>query len=207
MPRALCVPCRQEIVRRHCGGESLTQISEALNLSYWSVRGICRRYRDRGEDGLKPDYDRCKARPLRSDRKVHRAALWLKRRHPQWGAGLIRTLISERWPDRPLPHPRTFQRWFRAARLHRVRQRRLRSDPQWAKEPHEVWQMDAVEKVRLADGNPACWLTLTDEATGAILSTAPFPPGTDRLRGTGSGPGGAGDGLPPVGRAEAAAGG
>jgi hypothetical protein len=29
--------------------------------------------------------------------------------------------------------------------------------------PHEVWQVDAVEKQRLADGHQASWLTVTDE--------------------------------------------
>ena len=35
--------------------------------------------------------------------------------------------------------------------------------------PHEVWQVDAVEKQRLANGHQASWLTVTDEATGAIV--------------------------------------
>jgi transposase InsO family protein len=35
--------------------------------------------------------------------------------------------------------------------------------------------MDAVERLRLADGSGACWLRLTDECSGAILGTAAFP--------------------------------
>lgn len=34
--------------------------------------------------------------------------------------------------------------------------------------------MDAKERMRLADGTGACWLTVTDEASGAILYTATF---------------------------------
>jgi hypothetical protein len=48
-------------------------------------------------------------------------------------------------------------------------------DDRRAQEPHEVWQMDAVERLRLADGSGACWLRLTDECSGAILATQPFP--------------------------------
>jgi hypothetical protein len=44
-----------------------------------------------------------------------------------------------------------------------------------ASEPHQVWQMDAVECLRLLDGSAACWLRLTDECSGAILATSVFP--------------------------------
>jgi hypothetical protein len=42
---------------------------------------------------------------------------------------------------------------------------------------HEVWQADAVEKAKLADGHEASWLTVTDECSGAILATELSPPG------------------------------
>lgn len=40
---------------------------------------------------------------------------------------------------------------------------------------HEVWAVDAKEQMKLHDATGACWLTLTDEASGAILSTRAFP--------------------------------
>src|SRR5262249_3494228 len=42
--------------------------------------------------------------------------------------------------------------------------------------PHDTWQMDAVEQLRTADGQGACWLRLVDEYTGAFLGTTVFPP-------------------------------
>ena len=45
-----------------------------------------------------------------------------------------------------------------------------------AVEPHEIWQVDAVENVPLATGQRISWLTVTDEASGAILATEVSPP-------------------------------
>jgi hypothetical protein len=49
------------------------------------------------------------------------------------------------------------------------------SDEYRSREPHEVWQMDAVEGLKLKDGSGACWLRISDEYTGAILATFVFP--------------------------------
>ena len=51
MPRALPVPIREEIVRRHQQGEELAVIAVELGLSYHTVRQIWRLYRTRGADG------------------------------------------------------------------------------------------------------------------------------------------------------------
>ena len=184
MPGAIPRPTREEIVRRHEQGESLSWIAEDLGLSFWTVRKVWRRYRDEGESGLTPRYDRCGRHGLRFERKVHRAALWLKRLHPRWGATLIRTILQDRWPEMAVPSERTLQRWWQEAGLNRRPQRQVRMNHARSKEPHEVWQIDAVEGRRLASGAVVSWMTVQDEYTGAILETAVFPPQADQ-RGTG----------------------
>jgi hypothetical protein len=47
-------------------------------------------------------------------------------------------------------------------------------DDRRANEPHEVWQMDAVEGLKLLNDSGACWLRITDERSGAILLTEVF---------------------------------
>lgn len=47
-------------------------------------------------------------------------------------------------------------------------------NPDRACEPHQVWQMDAVEGLKLLDGSFASWLRISDEFTGAILATYLF---------------------------------
>lgn len=196
MPRALSVPLREEIVERHRRGETLASVAGEMALPYYTVRKVWRYHARRGS--LQPRYDRCGRPGVRSSRWAHRSALWLKRRHPRWGAGLILTLLRERRPEEPLPHERTLQDWFKRAGLTRPRSPGAPPLPQErgrASEPHEVWQMDAKEQVALGDGTQVCWLTLTDEASGALLGAEVFPPGALGPGGTLGGESGAVPGL------------
>jgi hypothetical protein len=176
MPAAVAVPIREQIVAQHQAGQSLGSIAQALGLSVWTVRRIWRRYRVQGAVGLVPGYGHSGRRGPCSPRLSWRAAVWLKRLHPTWGAGLILTLLKCRWPEQAWPQPRTLQRWFVQAGLASPRRRRLPAAHVWSGAPHAVWQMDAKEGVRLADGAHACWLGLIDECSGALLEAVVFPP-------------------------------
>lgn len=207
MPRAVDVPVRQAIVAQHEAGQSLVKVAQGLGLSYWTVRQIWRRYRARGAAGLTSDHADCGVRGPRGPRLVWRAAVWLKRQHRGWGAGLIATLLRCRWPDLAVPHERSLQRWFRQAGLASPRRRRLPTPRLWSRAPHDAWQMDAKEQVRLRDGQYACWLTLTDEHSGAILGAAVFPPALLGGRAAGGSAGRTAAALQPMGVAGRAAGG
>jgi hypothetical protein len=70
------------------------------------------------------------------------------------------------------------QRWFRQAGLAPApRGRRPHSGSGRARQPHEVWQVDATEHVRLANGQQVSWLRIVDEHTAAVLDTTVFPHG------------------------------
>jgi hypothetical protein len=176
MPRAIPLPIRHQIVDRHRAGESLPAIAADLGLSPWTVRTRWRRARDQGAAGLAPAYARCGHAGLRSSARIARAACWLRRRHPGWGARLILTILHARSPDEPLPHPRTVERWFRARELLAPPAPRRSPPPPRSPTPHAVWQLDAKEQIRLADASWASWLVASDEASGAIVATAVFPP-------------------------------
>jgi hypothetical protein len=67
------------------------------------------------------------------------------------------------------------QRWLRHAGLTPPPALLVRRpDQSRAGEPHQVWQMDAVERLKLLDGSGACWLRISDEFSGAILLTEVF---------------------------------
>jgi hypothetical protein len=177
MPSAIALPIRQQMIERRRRGATIAAIAAEFAISYWSVRTIIRRYRDRGASGLRPDYHRCGAKGCRYQRRVYRGALWLKRHHPSWGAGFIRVLLQQRWSDMQLPSERTLQRWFKA---HRPPSLPTPETPtakrQSAADVHQVWQLDATSHQRLADGSGASWVTLVDEASGAHLDSVAFPP-------------------------------
>jgi hypothetical protein len=109
---------------------------------------------------------------------VYDQALELRRCHPTWGAGLIRVVLHERWPQRALPSTRTLRRWFSPAGLGPApRGRKPMQHRPRATRAHAVWQMDAAEQLRLQTGEQVSWLRLTDECSGAVLGTKVFAVG------------------------------
>lgn len=176
MTTVIPVPLRREIVTRHQAGEPLSKIAQQLNLSVWGVRKIWRQYRDNGEAGLAIRYGQSGRSGLRGERLIYRAAVWLKRRHPGWGAGLIRVLLAERYPQAVIPHQRTLQRWFRQQQLSVPPMRRPPVERHRAERVHDVWQLDATSHQRLADGTPVSWISLVDEHSGAVLESRAFSP-------------------------------
>jgi hypothetical protein len=174
MPAPLAVEIRREIVKRHQAGESLKAISQDMRLPYETTRKIWRHWRKYGK--LSANYEQAKRRGTRRYTDVYALAIEMKRDHPKWGAQLIRLKLEARHED--LPSVRTLQRWFREAGVSRSpKASKKRSEyVKRGQAVHEVWAVDAKERMRLADGSSACWLVVTDEASGAILGTQSFPP-------------------------------
>lgn len=177
MPSPTPLPIRRAIWRRWCDGQDAPRIAEELGLAPRTVRHLLRRFRDRGEAGIAPDY----RPPARADDPehlaAHDAAIALRREHPGWGAPLIRSLLLRDRPAAAVSSARSLQRAFRRAglgpppRSEQPPPRRCR-----AAGPHEVWQMDACEAIPTAGGG-ASWLRVVDEFTGAPLATRVFSRG------------------------------
>lgn len=178
MGRAVELAVRRLIVERHERGEAFGQIAQQLGLSYWTVRSIYRSWHKQGNQALQTHYERC-GRPAkrRLDSHMWRSALALRRHHSHWGAGVIRVMLSRRWPDHPLPSRRTLGRWLAAANLI-PKKSRVPKGPSRdrAREVHETWQIDAKEEMAMADRSWASWLAISDEHSGAALAAEVFPP-------------------------------
>lgn len=176
VPLSMCV--REQIIEQKNKGVSLRDIALHQHLSYCTVRNICKRYKTYGIQGLAADYKNCgRSAASSSDELTYRAALWLKRLHPGWGAAFISLQLRQRYGQHAmLSSERTLQRWFKAKGLTKTKSQLCCSQPLWAKQEHEVWQIDAKEKLRLASGDKACYLTIVDEKSGCLLKTAVFPP-------------------------------
>ena len=176
MPAPVPLPIRQALWNRHQQGASSTELAQAFGLAPRTVRGILRRGRELGSEGLVPGRPgpATKARPEHAART---AALLLRRAHPTWGAGLIRVMLQRQGIE-PLPAVRTLQRWFAKAGLGPATPgRQPEAVKRWrATRPHETWQVDAAEDIALADGTRVSWLRIADVFTGAVLGTVIFPP-------------------------------
>jgi hypothetical protein len=110
-------------------------------------------------------------------RALREQALALRRLHPGWGAGRIRVQLRPPQPGLPLPDPSTVRRWLARAGLAARPPRPAPPPAPRADRPHQVWQTDASEQIRLRDGQRVSWLRLVDEASGAALFSRLFPQG------------------------------
>jgi transposase len=175
MPSPIPIPVRQVILARWKKGESVACLAEELQLSARTVRHLVRRFAQRGPEGVTPDYSGCATSKMPTDSAPFQKALEMRKQHPSWGGGLIRVLLQEAHEDSP--SERTLQRWFQRNQLSPAPPgRRRASDAQRAGQPHDVWQMDAVDQLRLGSGQKVSWLRLVDECSGAVLQTVIFPP-------------------------------
>jgi transposase len=176
MPAPIPLPVRQVILKRWQQGESVATLAQELHLSERTVRHLVQRFAKRGQAGLEPDYQRCAVNKLPTQSDAFQQAMAMRQEHPQWGGGLIRIILQEQG-QADCPSERTLQRWFRRSlRSPSPPGRRAAIDHSRARQPHEVWQMDAVDQLSLASGQQVSWLRLVDECSGAVLQTKVFPP-------------------------------
>ena len=168
---------REQLITLKQKGQSLEAIAQQLNLPLPSVRQLSARFKRQGH--LRVAYVNCGPKQARSEPLLQRAGLWLKRHHPQWGAPLIRLKLLERYGAKRTPSVRTLQRWFVAQHLTKPPQQLQQPPIGQAKAVHNIWQVDAKENLVLLDGSPRCYLTITDEHSGAGLAALVFPPRTD----------------------------
>jgi hypothetical protein len=173
MGKALSILQRHQIVGLRKAGQTYQTISEQLDLSFSSVRTICQRYQKEGEKGLETNYNNCGKSAVDSSNLIYRAALWLKHLHPLWGTPRIHTKLKERYSNQ-VPTIRTIDRWYVAAGLHKPRNRNQRESIGQSTAVHNIWQVDAKENLTLTDGQKACYLTITDEKSGAWLASFVF---------------------------------
>jgi transposase len=176
MPRAIPFPIRLDIIERHLAGQSLAAIAQELQLSYRTVRTFWRRYCDSGNAALQPNYARCGPTTRAFPHNLQHAARTLKTDHPRWGAGLIQLQLRKLFPSQTLPSWRTLQRWWQQDGLQPERRRAPPVARGRGQQPHEVWELDAKERIRLQDGSWSSVVSVVDEASGALLSARPFPP-------------------------------
>jgi transposase len=175
MPSPIPVPVREAIFRRWQKGDSVPVLAEGFDLCERTVRHLVRRFAVRGQQGVSPDYARCATQSAATGKPLFAKAVQMRQNHPTWGAGLIRVLLKEELGA--CQSERTLQRWFRKAGLMAAPVgRRPSNDDYRARQPHEVWQMDAAERILLGSGQRVSWLRLLDECSGAVLQTTIFPP-------------------------------
>lgn len=180
MGQATTLILRERVFELRAQGETIKCIGEELSIPYGTVKKLCRRFRELGPSGLQPSYSNCGTRTAGRLRGQRFEAIRQRELHPGWGAPRIRVELG-RGPaavDEPAS-TRTMQRWYRSAGLYSPRRQGCGPAIGRSTAPHNIWEVDAKENLALADGSPACYLTIGDEKTGAWLEAVVFPPQED----------------------------
>lgn len=188
MGQALSIAVREQIYDLQKSGQTATMISKSMGLPFGTIKQLCRRFRQLGEAGICPSYHNCGKQLSQRLADQKSEFLSLKREHPSWGAPRLRVekqLLSEHQnvceqDATPLASVRSINRWYRQAGLSKPRKQTNEPRIGRSKAPHNIWEVDAKERLTLADGSPACYMTVSDEHTGAWLEAVVFPLSSDQ---------------------------
>lgn len=164
---------RQEAVRLYENGQTKKSISEALQVSYKTIRNWLKRYAANSFEGLSPNYSSCGRKQKYAQAIIDRA-VWYKKEHPLWGAGFILLKLSEDFPEQELPKVRQIQNYFQKYEVQPKKDKLPKPKGKWATAPFDRVQVDAKECLTLGDGSSCCYLNFTDEYTGSDLDAFVF---------------------------------
>ena len=163
---------------RRAAGATYPDIAHELGCAVETVRKHARRQRDL-------QVPRARGRPARGILSTYLAelveqAVTVKRAHPHWGPANVRLELQRQsgLPAAALPSPARLSALFRvrcpeAVQPHRHQYYPERAVPK-ARSAHQRWQMDAKEKVLLADQAVASVLNVRDPVTAVMIARRAF---------------------------------
>jgi transposase InsO family protein len=147
-------------------GVPVTEVAERFGVSRQAIHRWVGWYRDQGLDGLADRPSRPRSSPRQTPPEVEAAICELRRNHPRWGARRIEFELGRNGCPGPVPSRMTVHRVLIRHGLVEVvpRQRRREDYKRWQREvPMELWQLDIVGGIRVADGGEAKVVTGVDD--------------------------------------------
>ena len=145
MPQPIPRAVRERIVGRRARGETVHQVVQAEGVSGRSVRRLNSAWQAQGERALLTHYRASAHTAIHFNPRLYRRAVGMKRKHPTWGAGLIRVELQAQCPNQPVPAERTLQAWFCREHVNHRAHRMARVFHGRGQAVHEVWEMDAKD--------------------------------------------------------------
>jgi transposase InsO family protein len=147
-------------------GVPVTEVAERFGVSRQAVHRWMGWYREEGLDGLADRSHRPHAHPAQTSPEVEAAICELRRNHPRWGQRRLHFELGRNGCPGPVPGLTTIYRVLvRHGFIQPIPRRRRREDyVRWQREVSmELWQMDIVGGIRLADGGEAKVVTGVDD--------------------------------------------
>jgi transposase InsO family protein len=146
-------------------GWKVTEVAERLGVSRQSVHAWIARYEQGGLAALADRSHRPASCPHQTDPETEARICELRREHPGWGPRRIEHELA-RAGVVPTPSRSSIYRCLRRHRLIELRRRRKRREEfrRWERErPMQLWQMDVMGGVLLADGTECKVVTGVDD--------------------------------------------
>lgn len=175
---------KQYICDRKRDGGSLAQIALELGCARATARKWWRNLRDgrttrpRG----RPSVGILSTYPT----SVREAAIAIKRAHPHWGPANVKLELKHRLElaEKDLPSDARLSALFRARCPEAVQLRRQRyypvEPPGTATRPHQRWQMDGQEAIRVGDTDVATILNIRDPVGALMIASRAFVVTTEK---------------------------
>lgn len=156
---------RHKAVLEVLGGAAVSDVARRYGVTRQTVHTWMRRYAERGIAGLLDHSCRPASCPHQMSPQVVAAVLQLRRAHPSWGPRTIRHQLARQGVE-PLPGRSSIYRTLvRYGLIDPQKRRRRREDyKRWERgRSMELWQMDVMGGVKLADGSEAKIVTGLDD--------------------------------------------
>jgi transposase InsO family protein len=147
-------------------GVPVIEVAERFGVSRQAVHRWIGWYREEGLDGLANRSSRPRTSPAQTPPEVEAAICELRRTRPRWGARRIEFELGRNGCPGPVPSRITIHRVLvRHGLVDAEPRRRRRQDyRRWERAvPMELWQLDIVDGVRLADGSDTKIVTGVDD--------------------------------------------
>jgi len=169
------IEVRKSIIELKKSGEKLTEICQLVSLPYRTVSNIWQRYKKYGLLNLGANYTNCGSLQAQHFKSIKSKCIDFKILHPRWGTPRIHLELKKLYSQNEIPSIRTLHSWYRKANLIKPKHQENAPIIGSAKAVHNIWQIDAKERLIMTDKQKACYLTIVDDKSGACLEALVFP--------------------------------
>lgn len=157
-------------------GSPVSEVAVRYGVSRQTIHTWRNRYVQDGVVGLQEGSRRPKRTPTRVDTEVEALICELRRQHPRWGARRVRHELGRRKVEKveKVPSRATVHRVLvRNGLINAQEQEHQRKYKRWQREaPMQLWQMDLVGGVFLADGRECKLVTGIDDHSRFVVIAA-----------------------------------
>jgi len=173
---------RYTAVTEVLGGMPVTEVADRYGVSRQSVHAWLRRYQADGLAGLEDRSYRPRSCPHQTSAQVEAAVCELRRQHPGWGPLRLHDELQRRGVVLVPSRAGIYRILVRRGLVEPGRRRRRRSDwRRWERErPMQLWQLDIVGGIRLADGTELKLVSGIDDHSRFCVIAALVPRATGR---------------------------